>query len=138
MRHLLALGLLVLGAGAALAQDLEAFRTPSDNIHCLVISEDGATSIECEVRERSNGDPIRPMPADCELDWGNRFAIGDKGEALLLCHGDTLVSPDAAILAYGETLERGGMSCHSEKTGLTCRNGEGRGFRLSRAVQELF
>lgn len=138
MRLLLALGLLVLGAGAARAQDLEAFRTPSDNIHCLVISDGGATAIECELRERGNGDPIRPKPADCELDWGSRFAIADEGEAILLCHGDTLVAPDSAVLAYGEALARGGLSCLSEKQGLTCRNGKGRGFRLSRAEQELF
>jgi len=138
MKLLLAAGLLALGARAAFAQDLEPIRTPSDNIHCLFIDEEGEIAVACEMSERNAGAPARPMPVDCELDWGNRFAVAATGEAGLVCHGDTLISPASPILAYGEEMERGGIACLSEKTGLTCRNNDGHGFRLSRAKQELF
>jgi hypothetical protein len=138
MRFLLAATLAGLGAAPVLAQDLELFRTPSDNIHCLFIDEGGDIAVECELRQRAEGDPARPRPADCELDWGSRFALAARGEAGLVCHGDTLLSPGSPILAYGETRAHTGITCHSEKSGLTCRNLDGHGFRLARAKQELF
>ncbi len=138
MKMLLAASLLALGAGPAIAEDLEPFRTPSDNIHCLFIDEEGEIAVECELRDRSSGEPARPMPDDCELDWGNRFALPATGVSGLVCHGDTLISPGSPTLAYGHEMARGGIACFSEKSGLTCRNQDGHGFRLARAKQELF
>jgi hypothetical protein len=42
------------------------------------------------------------------------------------------------VLAYGEVWQRGGFTCKSEQTGVTCFNADRRGFSLSRARQEVF
>jgi len=123
----------------AAAMDVQSFRTPSDNIHCLFVTDDdGRSSVECELRTRNGVEPAMPQPADCDLDWGNRFALDAEGRAGMVCHGDTLISPDAPVLGYGKQADWHGIVCASEKSGLACRNREGRGFNLSRARQSLF
>jgi hypothetical protein len=42
------------------------------------------------------------------------------------------------VLAYGEVWQRGGFTCKSEQTGITCFNADRHGFSLSRAKQEVF
>ena len=125
-------------ATPAFAMDLQSFRTPSDNIHCMFITDGGATSVECELRSRTNVKPAQPQPADCDLDWGNRFALDAKGKAGMVCHGDTLITPDAPVVGYGGQATVNGITCQSAETGLTCKNRNGRGFSLSRAKQKLF
>ena len=78
-------------------------------------------------------------PDDCDLDWGNAFGItadGMKGE--LICYGDAVYDPNVITLGYGEVIEQAGLKCRSERKGLTCKNGRGHGFFLSKAKQELF
>lgn len=119
--------------------DLQPFRTPSDNIHCLFITDGGQSSVECDLRSRSNTRPVLPYPADCDLEWGDRFAVGAKGKPGLVCHGDTLYSPGSPVLAYGKSMSwKSGIACTSEKSGLTCKNRQGHGFSLSRSKQRLF
>lgn len=123
----------------AAAMELQSFRTPSDNIHCMFITDDdGRSSVECELRSRVSVKTAEPKPADCDLDWGNRFYLEAKGRAGMVCHGDTLISPDAPVIAYGEEARWNGITCASAETGLTCKNARGRGFSLSRAKQKLF
>ncbi len=126
-------------ATSATAMELRSFRTPSDNIHCLFIADDdGRSSVECELRKRNGVKPVLPKPADCDLDWGNRFALDAEGRAGMVCHGDTLISPDAPVLGYGKQADWNGIACASAESGLTCRNRKGSGFTLSRAKQSLF
>jgi hypothetical protein len=79
-----------------------------------------------------------PRPADCELDWGEAFEMTAKGSAGRICHGDTVADPQLPVLAYGEIWQRGGFTCRSEQTGLTCFNAMQHGFSLSRAAQRVF
>lgn len=138
MRKLL-FGAALLIASPAAAMDLQSFRSPSDNIHCMFITDDeGRSSVECELRSRANTRPARPRPADCDLEWGSRFALDATGKAGMVCHGDTIVDPSAPVVSYGEQLSAGGITCQSAETGMTCKNGKGRGFSLSRAKQTLF
>jgi hypothetical protein len=137
MRVPIAIAVLLISAPAS-AMDLQSFRTPSDNIHCMFITDGGATSVECELRSRTNVKPALPQPADCDLDWGNRFALEAKGMAGMVCHGDTLITPDAPVVDYGSQATVKGITCASEETGLTCKNRRGQGFSLSRAKQRLF
>ncbi len=138
MRKLL-LGATLLVSTPAAAMDLQPFRTPSDNIHCMFITDDeGRSSVECELRTRSNTKPALPRPDDCDLEWGSRFYVEAKGKAGMACHGDTLADPSAPELGYGEQVSAGGIVCKSAETGMTCKNGKGRGFSLSRAKQTLF
>ena len=77
-------------------------------------------------------------PADCELDYGGAFEMNVKGPAARICHGDTVMDKSLPVLAYGEVWQRGGFTCKSEQTGVTCFNANRRGFSLSRVKQEVF
>jgi hypothetical protein len=128
---------LSLAAVPAFAQDeFLFFRTPSGNIHCMMAAGD-YTAVRCDIAAFTPS--FRDWPADCELAWGDAFEVGPGDRrGGLVCHGDTVISPDAAVLGYGGTLEKGGLTCRSEKAGLTCANRAGHGFFLSRARQEVF
>ena len=139
MKFAAAIAISLFLAAPVSAMDLQPFRTPSDNIHCLFIADDdGQSSVECELRSRNNDEPLLPVPADCDLDWGSRFALDAEGQAGMVCHGDTLISPDVPVVGYGRKSAFNGITCASEKSGLTCSNGQGHGFSLSRAKQRLF
>jgi len=137
--------LVSLAVGAALADACIAqepglaFRTPSNNIHCQAdppINPGEATVLRCDVMQRDNPDP--PRPKDCEYDWGIAFYVEDRdAPAQRMCAGDT-VKGEAPVLGYGETWSGLGFTCGSQRDGLTCRNGMGHGFTLSRRVQQLF
>ena len=113
------------------------FKTPSGNINCGYFDFDGAPYVRCDIG--SFTPTGTPPPADCDLDWGDSFAIG-AGDLIgdMLCHGDTVISPDARALPYGSAWSEGGITCSSAKTGLTCVNDLGHGFFLSRAKQRVF
>ena len=70
--------------------------------------------------------------------FGYAFEITAKGQAGHICHGDTVMDPKLPPLAYGEVWQRGGFTCRSEQTGLTCFNAMQHGFSLSRAEQKVF
>jgi hypothetical protein len=124
-------------AGPAAADGEYYFRTPSGNIHCGYFDFDGPPYLRCDISEYTP--TAAPRPEDCDLDWGGAFEIDAVDQTgSLVCHGDTVVSPDAVPLDYGENFARGGISCLSEKKGLTCENELGHGFFLSRAKQEVF
>lgn len=114
------------------------FRTPSDNIHCLIFNPGGPLVLDCELRERNAGPPLLPRPADCDLDWGNRFALSESGGGYMVCHGDTVQQPGSPVLPYGTRTQFGPFTCDSTREGLECRNEEGHGVFLSRAVQRVF
>ncbi len=128
----LALLLLATPATPALAQDA-FFQTPSGNIQCYA----GEDFVDCEIIE-SDVPPPLPQPADCDLDWGSRFTVGDVGPGAMVCHGDTLRGQGYPVLGYGASLEVGAVTCSSEESGLTCLNRDGGGFTLSRRGQRLF
>lgn len=133
---LLALGLPEL----AQAQQFVDFQTPSGNIHCSIMSgmgdaQDGA---RCDIGDYTPSILMVPPP-DCDLDWGHAFVIGATSSAGALgCAGDTLINPANPVLTYGQSVTSGGITCRSEKTGLTCQNSAGHGFMLSKARQNLF
>jgi hypothetical protein len=124
-----------LHAAPVLAQDsADGFRSPTGNIQCMFFDDDA--SIRCNIADKTT--PLPPRPQDCELDWGNDFSLDETSRrGVLMCVGDTIVG-DYPELAYGETFERGNISCVSERSGVTCTNGRGAGFALSRAQQLLF
>jgi hypothetical protein len=61
-----------------------------------------------------------------------------RGQAVPVCAGDTVATPGAPILDYGRSYAAGGITCRSERSGMTCTNAQGSGFSLSRARQRLF
>ena len=135
---LIAMGLASAGLPAFAGDESERvqFRTPSDNIHCLVSSADAA--IDCEIIDVTTFSTLPERPADCDLEWGQRFSMKDTGEAQLICTGDTVRDYKSTIVPYGETFSYGQLTCESTEAGLTCKNADGHGFMLSKARQELF
>jgi len=133
---LIASALLVIFAGSAHAQTAPAgFQSPSRNIACQYFDYDKQNTLRCDIAAMESK-PRRP--ADCELDYGSAFEMNAKGPAARICHGDTMMEKSLPTLAYGEVWQRGGFTCKSEPTGVTCFNTDRRGFSLARAKQGVF
>ena len=125
-----------LGATPALAS--EGFKMPSNNMVCILDNLDGEVAdLRCD---KAN---LRPTelryPKDCHLGFGDAFAIAEDGRSgERICHGDTVMHEDVAILPYGTVWQHGRLTCASERSGLTCRNAQGHGFSISRSSQRVF
>ena len=125
-------------AGPARADTLASFHTPSENIHCLAATGEDGASIDCEILEKASTRPLNPRPPDCDLEWGNRFELGETGKGTLACTGDTVRDPSGITLGYDTSFTANSITCTSTQRGLTCLNSEGHGFFLSRARQQVF
>lgn len=137
MRYrLITLALCAAGFGTvAAADDYIAFRSPTGNIHCAIMT--GYTSIvRCDLDQLTPS--YRNRPHDCEQDWGNAFEVGPGGGGYLPCHGDTVSDPSAFTLGYGRSITLGPFTCTSRKTGMTCTNAQGHGFQIAKATQKVF
>ena len=130
-----ALSLLTFAATAHAQSGPTGFRSPSKNIACQYFDYDGQNVLRCDIMEAT---VTARRPTDCELDWGKAFEMRSKGGAERLCYGDTVMDPGLPLLAYGDVWQRGGFTCKSEQSGVTCFNADRHGFSLSRAKQELF
>jgi hypothetical protein len=124
-------------AGAARADTLIPFHTPSGNIHCMGLVGEGGSLVDCEIIELGTA-PLRPCPADCDLDWGHRFLLGVRTHGEMVCAGDTVRDPHGMVLPYGSRAQFGQITCASSERGLECRNPSGGGFFLSRTRQALY
>jgi hypothetical protein len=115
-----------------------AFRTPSNNIHCLastVVADGGYLRCDLKIIEKSR----LPTKEPCELESGDAFAVlanGKMGE--VVCHGDTVIQEGSPVLQYGQVWRGLGFTCQSNQAGLTCSNAEKHGFFISRAAQRVF
>ncbi|MCF8484849.1 MAG: hypothetical protein K9G71_06525 [Rhodobacteraceae bacterium] len=137
MKKAACLTLCLVAPSASPAQESVAFVTPSGNIQC-VMSAGEYRSVTCELRSLTPSYTDRP--ADCDLDYGASFRIGEEAlSGEVLCAGDTIFgAPNSQILPYGYSLTHVGVTCQSEMTGLTCKNAGGHGFFVSKARQQLF
>ena len=120
-------------ARTALAQEA-SFQTPSGNIACAMF-DDAAPVVRCDIRDYASS---FARPDGCDLDWGYAFEVGASGQGYPLCAGDTVAVPGAGVLGYGQSVTLGGITCTSGQTGMTCANGEGGGFTLAKAHQQVF
>ena len=133
----IAAGLAVGLCSTAASAEEAYFRTPSKNISCAYSDDDGKPEVRCDIRSFTPTSGSRP--ADCELDWGDAFAIGARDAVgSIICHGDTVISDQAKTLGYGNVWKGNGITCMSQETGLTCTNRKGHGFSLSRKKQGIF
>ena len=108
------------------------FRTPSGNIGCGYY--DGI--LRCDVRDGVK--PLPPRPANCELDWGAGFWLHQRGEARVVCAGDTALNPTAPVVRYGTTWHGGHIACTSTPNGLRCTNADRHGFFIARGEAHRF
>ena len=131
----LGLALLTLAATAQAQTGPTGFQSPSKNIACQFFTDDKQNVLRCDIADIE----INPKrPADCDLEWGHAFEMNAKGSAGRICYGDTVIDKSLPTLGYGEVWQRGGFTCRSEQSGLTCFNAMQHGFSLSRAEQKLF
>ena len=130
-----ALSLLTFAAPAHAQSGPAGFQSPSKNIACQYFDYDKQNILRCDIGAMETK-PRRP--ADCDLDYGGAFEMNAKGPAARLCHGDTVMDKALPVLGYDEVWQRGGFTCKSEQTGITCFNADRRGFSLARAKQEVF
>ena len=107
------------------------FRTPSKNIYCAYFDYDGRPEVRCDIRSFTS--TMGKRPADCDLDFGQAFAVrSDSRRGAAICHGDTVLDPNARALPYGQTWRWRDLSCASSPAGLRCANAKGAGFEISR------
>jgi hypothetical protein len=140
MKHHVSAALLFVVLATPAAAQLDGFKTPSNNIFCIVEPpfEAGQVSdVRCDIMQMQGRAP-RP-PRDCEFSWGNAFSISENGNsAERVCHGDTTRNDELMVLPYGAEWQHGAFTCRSELSGVTCRNARQHGFTLSRSSQKLF
>ncbi|WP_299774935.1 DUF6636 domain-containing protein [uncultured Tateyamaria sp.] len=118
--------------------DVWSFETPSENIQCSVGQEVNFSDIYCTIIER--GGPLAyPRPSGCTASgWGHIFLMGNRGPVSMDCRPLDRNRDAQSQADYGVTATFGGITCTSERTGLTCRNEDGHGFFLSRRSQQVF
>jgi hypothetical protein len=116
-----------------LVADEYAFLSPSGNINCG-ISRVGAV---CEVKNETYQPPAKP--SDCDLDYGTMVSVRRGARAEFSCHGDTGFGFPAPVLAYGERVSNGIVTCVSATSGMSCSTVSGsHGFELSRGSYRLY
>ena len=106
------------------------FEMPSGNIVC----ESFSSSLVCVI---DSGLVPEPPQKFCPVDWIGMFVqVGEySGPG---CSGDPGIERSPATeLPYERTWSRAGVTCRSEKSGLTCEDDVGNGFSLASAGWEL-
>jgi hypothetical protein len=112
------------------------FATPSGNIECFAAAYNGG-SVECLI-----GSGLVPVPTSppCDLDRPG-LVVGASGSARPSCRGDptpAVLDKRIPALPYDDVWEGFGVHCISQTSGLTCLNGDGHGFFLSRERWKLY
>jgi uncharacterized protein DUF6636 len=127
-----ALAVALFGVIVAPAAALDDFASPSGNISCLM----DATSVRCDIA-RSDWRIVK-RPKGCQGDFGQGLEVGRRSKrGEVVCAGDSALGA-RRILVYGRSITAGSLRCTSRSTGMTCRNGLGHGFILSRESFWLF
>jgi hypothetical protein len=122
--------------GNALADELVYFHAPAGNITCLISLGEYAEA-RCDMKHLTPS--FTAAPVGCALNWGKSFSIAaDDPIGQIPCVGDAAIDPAGAVLGYGETISLWMFTCTSRKSGITCTNGSGHGFTISKAKQTLF
>ena len=116
------------------------FEMPSRNIKCFAYGG-SFNYISCDLL--SSPAPPWPDGSKCPAGFGDvsGLRVGDMGPVTLSCHTDVPVNwtdPHQLVLAYGSVWHGFGAWCISQPTGITCLNGDGHGFFLSRQRWKTF
>jgi hypothetical protein len=135
---LAAVAVLVTGPAQAALAD-HNFETPSGNISCEynTFSDTEGNEIVamgCVLYDINLGSDAEGL---CDLDVSVvGFLVARTGRAGYGCF-DPNEFEEAVVLPYGKSFRRGGITCTSSKSGLTCKNASRRGFKISRSSQAL-
>jgi hypothetical protein len=77
-------------------------------------------------------------PGSCHAAWGQGLAVGPSGAAHFVCAGNSALNPGAASVANGRDVVYQGATCQVRFIGVTCFDGNGNGFYLSRTGYYFF
>ncbi len=128
MTRLAAAALAAVLCGALLPPSAAAafrqFRSPSGKLGCAFLS-----------------DSKTPPQVRCDWRGANDTAVtvAERGRAKRIHVTDTVLDPNARVLAYGHTTAFHRLRCTSRRTGITCRSTRsGHGFTVSVSRQRLF
>lgn len=123
-------------ADVAYADTEYHFQSPSGNIACMLADVLNG-GVECDIADYIYAVPARP--ANCPLNFGDRFALSPGEAPLMMCHADTVRVPGGMqTLNYGQTMSLGPISCNSEPAVMTCTDARTRHyFRVARDSYEL-
>jgi hypothetical protein len=112
-----------------------AFKAPSGQLGCAYTKD--PTTLRCDVSFPTR---LSRSGHKCQQgDYGHSFEVSPNGHASAICAGDTVLSANGArTIPYGHAWTIGPYACTSQATSLTCTNGQGHGFRLSRGQQLIF
>jgi hypothetical protein len=100
------------------------FRSPTGKLGCAFYS-----------------DAETPRQVRCDWRGSNDRAVvvGEKGRGHYLNATDTVMDPQAKVLAYGHRTSFGKLRCTSRRTGITCKSKRsGHGFTVSVDKQRVF
>ena len=97
-------------------------------------------AVICSPFREAELSPAQPKPADCELSWEAAFVLPFKGKAEIrwTCRGDTDFGTPNTAFAVGDKVSGSGWQCERGEESVTCKNGDGHGFVISRAEQKTF
>jgi hypothetical protein len=117
------LAALTLAAPATADATIRAFKSPTGNIGCLY-----------------HRDPDTPKSVRCDtLNGGDRAVVVHRtGKGRIIKVTDTVLDPEAPTLAYGKKRSFGGITCTSRRTGMTCKNHAGHGFKVRLGHRKVF
>lgn len=104
------------------------FASPSGDITCRM----GAGWVTCDEAQMSWA-LSRADLASCGQSALAGLALPSDGKATFDCRTDVLVPDPQRVLAYGQSITLGDITCASATTGVTCTNNRtGHGFFVSR------
>ncbi len=100
------------------------FRSPSGKVGCAFYSD-------------------AETPRFVRCDWrgagDHAVRVGERGKGKRIDATDTVMNPQARVLAYGKTTSFGRLRCTSRRTGITCRSTRSNhGFTVSVEKQRVF
>jgi hypothetical protein len=98
-----------------------AFHTPARAVYCEADKTGASVLLSCSVA----GQGVR------------QWRMRPQGSAQVR-RVYANIATQTPVLAYGRTWRKAGFACTAQRTGLTCRNGSGHGWSLSRERQRIF
>jgi hypothetical protein len=119
-------------AGSALpALHYTRFSLGGGNVGCAL----SASHARCDIAVSMWSPPSRPR--SCNMAWGQGIAVGG-GTGHFVCAGDSVLDPGGPVVANGRDDSVGSVTCEVRSIGVTCFNGAGHGFYLSRTGYATF
>jgi hypothetical protein len=124
--------------------DDATFKSPTGNINCLYLDVKGEEEMRCDITQFTPSFKTAPKGTSnemivCTPALLHGYSVTpNAATGRAFCPTDAVIDPGSSVLPYGASITRGGMTCVSETSGMTCKNAAGHGFSISRAQQKVF